>query len=118
MDNLASSLPSGSAHQRNSVLEALKDGVNNDTVQKLAMLTYVSNPEMGKPIMQGLLVAQLLQKAHHHLSGEDAVEALRQETIMNIATYIKDHPRARPNEIQMKVEDEINLFKEKLQAVI
>jgi len=36
---------------------------------------------------------------------------------MNIATYVKEHPRARPNEIQMKVEDEINAFKTKLQHI-
>ena len=60
---------------------------------------------------------QLAQKAYHHLSGADKIEALRQETILNIAAYVKEHPRARPNEIQMKVEDEINVFKAKLQHI-
>ena len=58
-----------------------------------------------------------MQKAYTHLSGADKIEALRQETILNIATYVKEHPRARPNEIQMKVEDEINAFKTKLQYI-
>jgi len=93
------------------------DGSNNDTIQKLAMLAYVTNPDKGQPIMQGLLTAQVAQKAYKHFSGADKIEALRQETILNIAAYVKEHPRARPNEIQMKVEDEINAFKTKLQHI-
>jgi len=113
----AAAAAASSGAKDNSLLDTVMNGANNDTLQKLAMLAYVTNPDKGKPIMQGLLTAQLVQKAYHHLSGADKVEALRQETIMNIATYVKEHPRARPNEIQIKVEDEINIFKQKLKNI-
>lgn len=109
--------PVGASGGTGSLLDSLLQGSNNDTVQKLAMLAYVTNPDKGQPIMQGLLTAQLVQRAYNHLSGADKIEALRQETILNIANYVKEHPRARPNEIQMKVEDEINQFKTKLKHI-
>jgi len=90
---------------------------NNDTIHKLAMLLNVSNPEVGRPIMKGLLTTQLLERAYNHLSGADQIEALRQETINNIATHIKEHPNAEPNEIQNMVVQEINAFKLKLQQI-
>jgi len=117
MEATGHSLLSSGSPQSNAILDTVVNGANNDTLQKLAMLAYVTNPDMGKPIMQGLLTAQLVQKAYTHLSGADQIEALRQQTILNIATYIKEHPRARPNEIQIKVEDEINAFKQKLQHI-
>jgi hypothetical protein len=51
---------------------------------------------------------------YKHFSKTDAIDAAREETIQSIAAYVKDHPRARPAEIQTKVEEEIMLFKLKL----
>jgi len=90
---------------------------NNDTLHKVAMLVNVSNPEVGRPLMQRLLTAQLVEKAYNHLSGADRIEALRQETIMNIASYIKENPQATPIQIQTKVAHEIGQFKIKLKRI-
>ena len=60
---------------------------------------------------------QVCQAVYKHFSKTEAIDAARTETIQNIAAYVKDHPRARPAEIQTKVEEEIVLFKLKLKAL-
>ena len=61
---------------------------------------------------------QVAVDVHKRLtSKDDQMEALRNETILNIAKYVKEHPRARPQEIQNKLESEIAAFKAKVQLV-
>ena len=38
----------------------------------------------------------------------------RNETILNVAAFIKSNPRATPQQIQKKVEEEVSLFKLKI----
>ena len=59
----------------------------------------------------------MCQDVYKHLSKEDEIEAARNEAILNIAKYTKEHPRARQSEIQHKVEEEINIFKMKIQKL-
>ena len=46
------------------------------------------------------------------VSQEDKIEQARNDCILNVAAYVKANPRARPMEIQKKVQDEIEIFKE------
>jgi hypothetical protein len=48
------------------------------------------------------------------VSQEDQIDAARNECILNISAFIKSHPRARPQEIQKKVQDEVEIFKNKI----
>ena len=52
-----------------------------------------------------------------YVSKEDQIERIRNETIVNIAAFIKSNPRARPQDIQKKVQEEIELFKVKINAL-
>lgn len=54
---------------------------------------------------------------YKHLSKEDEIEAARTEAIVNIAKFAKENPRARQSELQQKVEEEINIFKLKIQKL-
>ena len=49
------------------------------------------------------------------VSQEDKIEQARNDCILNVAAYVKANPRARPMEIQKKVQDEIEIFKVKIQ---
>ena len=49
------------------------------------------------------------------VSQEDKIEKARNDCILNVAAYVKANPRARPMEIQKKVQDEIEIFKVKIQ---
>ena len=52
-----------------------------------------------------------------YVSKDEQIERLRNETIVNIAAYVKANPRARPQDLQKKVEEEIELFKAKINAL-
>ncbi len=55
---------------------------------------------------------------YKRLSPDDAIDQARSEAIVNIANYVKAHPRARPSELQHKVEEELGVFKLKLQKIL
>ena len=58
--DIMSNNASSSSQQSNSLLETLlTGGPGNDTLNKLAMLAYVTNPDKGQAVMQGLLTAQV-----------------------------------------------------------
>lgn len=97
----------------------LLDIINNhgDTLQQLALLAYLSKGEQGKPFLQATTAAKVCQTVYKHFSKTEAIDAARTETIQRIAVYVKDHPRARPVEIQSKVEEEITLFKLRLKTL-
>lgn len=95
------------------------DVLNNhgDTLQQMALLAYLSKGEQAKPFLQATTAAKVCQTVYKHFSKTDEIDAARSETIQRITVYVKDHPRARPAEIQSKVEEEIALFKLKLMAL-
>jgi len=97
----------------------LLDILNNhgDTLQQVALLAYLSKGEEAKPFLQATTAAKVCQTVYKHFSKADAIDAARSETILRIAAYVKDHPRARPGEIQSKVEEEIGIFKLKLKTM-
>ena len=64
-----------------------------------------------------LFFFQVCQDVYKHLSKEDEIDAARNEAIVNIAQYAKEHPRARQSDLQHKVEEEINIFKLKIQKL-
>ena len=64
-----------------------------------------------------LCILQVGRAAFKFVSKEDETERLRNEVIVNIAAYVKANPRARPDQIQKKVEEEIEQFKVKLNAL-
>ena len=60
---------------------------------------------------------QVVVDVQKHLNRTDEIDAARNEAVLNIAKYVKDHPRARQSEIQHKVEEEVALFKLKIQKL-
>lgn len=97
----------------------LLDILNNhgDTLQQLSLLAYLSKGDEAKPFLQATTAAKVCQTVYKHFSKTDEIDAARAETIQRVAAYVKDHPRARPAEIQSKVDEEITLFKLKLTAL-
>ena len=54
---------------------------------------------------------------HTQFSKTDAIDAARDETIQRIAAYVQNNPETKPEELQSKVEEEIDLFKLKLKRL-
>lgn len=64
-----------------------------------------------------IILFQVCYGFYKKFSREDEIEAARTETILRIAQYVKTHPHARPHELRAKLDDEINLFRVKLQSI-
>lgn len=87
---------------------------NGSSLQQMAFLAYLKNGEESKPYLQAITAANVYNNAYKSFSKNDEIDAARNEAILNIAKYVKEHPRARQSEIQQKVEEEINIFKLKI----
>ena len=54
---------------------------------------------------------------YQRMSGNREIEALRQQTIEEIARYVKQHPNAPPNELQRVIGKHIIAFAEKVDNI-
>merc|ERR1711971_807619 len=88
---------------------------NADTLQQMALLAYVKDPELGEPFLEAITTYKVAKSVWKVVSQEDKIEQARNDCILNVAAYVKANPRARPMEIQKKVQDEIEIFKAKIQ---
>jgi hypothetical protein len=88
---------------------------NADTLQQMALLAYVKDPELGEPFLEAITTYKVGKSVWKVVSQEDKIEQARNDCILNVAAYVKANPRARPMEIQKKVQDEIEIFKAKIQ---
>lgn len=67
---------------------------HGDTVQQAALLAYLKQGEEAQPYLEAVLAARLAGTVYKTLSKDDQYEAARNETILSIAKWVKDHPRA------------------------
>lgn len=54
---------------------------------------------------------------YQRLSGQRDVDALQQRTIAAIAKYIKDHPKARKEDLQKEIAKHIQAFVNELEKL-
>ena len=50
--------------------------------------------EEAQPYLEAVLTARLANTLYRQVSKEDKYEAARNETVLSIAQWVKDHPRA------------------------
>ena len=67
---------------------------HGDTAQQAALLAYLKNGEEAQPYLEAVLTARLAGTVYKQFSKEDQYEAARNETILSIAAWVKEHPRA------------------------
>ena len=108
---------------------------HGDTAQQAALLAYLKQGEEAQPYLEAVLAARLAGTVYRTLSKEDQYEAARNETILSIAKWVKEHPRAsqvsqRDNlenhlvtslTFQSQTQEEVNrqilLFKHKIEQI-
>ena len=67
---------------------------HGDTAQQAALLAYLKQGEEAQPYLEAVLTARLANTLYRQVSKEDKYEAARNETILSIAQWVKEHPRA------------------------
>ena len=75
---------------------------HGDTAQQAALLAYLKQGEEAQPYLEAVLAARLAGTVYRTLSKEDQYEAARNETILSIAKWVKEHPRASQVSLTMQ----------------
>ncbi|XP_035214343.1 uncharacterized protein LOC118188099 isoform X2 [Stegodyphus dumicola] len=83
-------------------------------IQRLALLAYVHRGEESKDVYSAVILGKILKEFYDDCVQQDDTSKLREETILAIAQYVKDHPRASERELQKEIERQIALFVEKI----
>merc|ERR1712110_261011 len=66
---------------------------NADTLQQMALLAYVKDPEVGEPFLEAITTYKVGKSVWKLVSKEDKIEKAREECILNVSAYIKANPR-------------------------
>ena len=107
---------------------------HGDTAQQAALLAYLKQGEEAQPYLEAVLAARLAGTVYRTLSKEDQYEAARNETVLSIAKWVKEHPRATQVSLrespcnqyynlvfQSQTQEEVNrqilLFKHKIEQI-
>jgi len=90
---------------------------HGETMQQAALLAYLKQGEQAQPMLEAITAARLTNSVMKSISKEDEIEAARAQTTLNIAKWIKEHPRATQGQIRDEVMKEIELFKKKIQNI-
>ncbi|GAB1601361.1 hypothetical protein Ahia01_000414400 [Argonauta hians] len=80
-----------------------------ELLQQMAALywLYQEDSSLYKAVTLGRVAHQVWKR----VSDESKIEALRTQTIMSIAAYVKEHPRASEKELIKEVQKRIEEFK-------
>ena len=83
---------------------------HGDTAQQAALLAYLKNGEEAQPYLEAVLTARLAGTMYKQFSKEDQYEAARNETVLSIAAWVKEHPRA--TQVSSRIKIQMNWFKQ------
>jgi len=84
---------------------------HGESLSQLALLAYLKQGEEASPFLEAVTTARLMHTAYKKFSNEDELAAARLETTLAIAKWVKEHPRARPQETQAEVQRQIEMFR-------
>jgi len=58
---------------------------NADTLQQMALLAYIKDPEVGEPFLEAITTYKVGKAVWNFASKDEQIERLRNETIVNVA---------------------------------
>lgn len=94
-------------------------GLNNaDLMQQIGTLMWAVNDDKAPKMVENMAAMRVGYEVYQRLSGQRDVDALRNQTIMAIAKYVKDHPKASKEELLKEISKQIALFVKKLAQTI
>lgn len=88
---------------------------NADLLQQIGLLSWLHNNDTD--LISKVTGARVAYEVYQRLSGEREVEALRNQTIMAIAKFIKEHPKASKEELTKEVSKQIWLFSQRIEKL-
>lgn len=93
-------------------------GLNNaDLMQQIGTLMWAVNDDKAPKMVENMAAMRVGYEVYQRLSGQRDVDALRNQAIMAIAKYVKDHPKASKEELLKEISKQIALFVKKLEEI-
>eukprot|EP00745_Piridium_sociabile_P006319 TRINITY_DN140808_c0_g1_i1.p1 TRINITY_DN140808_c0_g1~~TRINITY_DN140808_c0_g1_i1.p1 ORF type:complete len:112 (+),score=28.93 TRINITY_DN140808_c0_g1_i1:43-336(+) len=83
---------------------------NADLLQQIGTLVWTTTGD--STMTQQLAKLRIGHELYQRLSGQRDVDALRNQTILNIAKWFKEHPKASKEEVAMEIGKQITQFAE------
>ena len=62
---------------------------NADTLQQMALLAYLKEPDVGEPLLQAITTYNVGRSVFKYVFKDDQIKRLSNETIVNIAAFSK-----------------------------
>ena len=90
---------------------------NVDLIQQIGTLMWATSDDKAPEILRNVTAARVGYELYSRFSGEREMEALRNQTILAIAKFIKEHPKATKEEIAKEVAKQITLFSQRVEKL-
>lgn len=90
---------------------------NPELLQQIGTLVWAINDDKAPKLVENLAAFRIGYEVYERLSGEREVDALRNQTILAIAKFVKDHPRASKEELVKEISKQIWLFTQRLEKI-
>ncbi|KAK3094130.1 hypothetical protein FSP39_024483 [Pinctada imbricata] len=91
---------------------------NTDLLQQIGTLMWATQEGSNAPdLVKNLAMAKIANELYCRMTGEREVETLRNQTILAIAKYVKENPKASKEELAKEIGKQITLFSQRLQKI-
>ena len=90
---------------------------NPELLQQIGTLVWAVNDDKAPKFVENMAALRIGYEVYERLSGEREVDALRNQTILAIAKFVKDHPKASKEELVKEISKQIWLFTQRLEKI-
>ncbi|XP_071962649.1 uncharacterized protein [Antedon mediterranea] len=88
-----------------------------DLIQQLSLLLWLNKKEDESSLYKLVTSLRVWYEMYSRVSSEDEIDACRNETVLNIADYIKKHPNASKEQMTAEIAKQVQAFAQKVDAM-
>lgn len=91
---------------------------NPQLLQQMALLrTLISDTEENRTLLTAVTAVRVGRELYYRLTGQDHIDAYKQDCVLSIAQFLQTHPRASQADINAEVEKRVLLFAARVKAL-
>jgi hypothetical protein len=88
-----------------------------DLIQQTAAFLWLHKGDEHKDLYKTVTGARITYELYQRLSSTRDIETFQTQCIMALVDYIKSHPKASEAELTKEVEQQVILFKQRIQSL-
>ncbi|XP_064600775.1 uncharacterized protein LOC135466951 [Liolophura sinensis] len=97
--------------------DLLQQNSNCSILLQIATLGWLQGSDESKKLMENLTQLRVGYELWQRVSGQRELDALRNQTILSICKYVKDHPKATKDVLAKEVARQIQHFAEEVEKL-